>query len=142
MLSFIKKFTSIIVVAGTFFNCGEAIGSLKNIGVKGDINRTSAGEIILTTTVTNYSDDATQLHSIAIDSSLHEALNLTRIDLSRGDCFLGGCTYEINRRIPSGQSISIQFKGNYIPDFISGEIDFYIGKGFFNFKTISVDCCK
>ena len=142
MLSFIKKFTSIIVVAGTFFNCGEAIGSLKNIGVRGDFSRTSAGEIILTTTVTNYSDDATQLHSIEIDSSLHEALNLTRIDLSRGDCFWGSCGYSINRRIPSGQSISIQFKGNYIPYFISGEIDFYIGSGFFNFKTISVDCCK
>tara|TARA_B100000287_G_C20501552_1_gene729326 strand:- start:154 stop:573 length:420 start_codon:yes stop_codon:yes gene_type:complete len=139
MISFFKKFSVIFVIGSTLVSCsGE---SLKKIGVKANISRSSGEEIVLKTIVTNYSEKDTKLRQIDISYPLHKELNLKRSDLSEGDCFFGVCSYYIERKISPGESLTINFNGNYIPSFISGEVDFVIDN-LLNFKTVSVDCCK
>ena len=139
MLSFFKKFSAIFFIGSVLVSCGG--GSLREIGVKANISRISGEEIVLKTRVTNYSEDYAKLKQIDISTRLNEALNLKRRDLSEGDCSFGVCSYYIERKISPGESITINFNGNYIPGFISGDVDFVIDN-LLNFKTVSVGCCK
>tara|TARA_Y100000589_G_scaffold38982_1_gene32700 strand:+ start:1084 stop:1503 length:420 start_codon:yes stop_codon:yes gene_type:complete len=139
MLAFFKKFSAIFVISSLLVSCKGS--SIRNIGVEANISRTSGEKIILKTIVTNYSENDTKLRQIDISTPLNKALNLKRSDLSEGDCSFGMCSYYIERRISPGESITIDFNGNYIPGFISGDVDFVIDN-LLNFKTVSVDCCK
>ena len=139
MLSFFKKFSAIFFIGSVLVSCGGT--SLKKISVKANISRTSGEEIVLKTIVTNYSENYAKLKQIDISIPLNKALNLKRSDFSEGDCSFGVCSYYIERKISPGESITINFNGNYIPGFISGDVDFVIDN-LLNFKTVSVDCCK
>ena len=139
MLSFFKKFSAIFFIGSLLVSCSKS--SLSNISVKANISRTSGEEIILKTILTNYSENDLKLKEIDISIPFNEALNLKRSDLTEGDCWLGTCTYYINRTISPGESIIINFNGNYIPSLISGEVDFYINNIFDN-KKVYVECCK
>ena len=98
----------------------------------------------LKTIITNYSDSDKTLSEIDINKFLHETLNLSKSDGSIGDLIPIDNTYsyEINQRIPSGQSLTISFYGKPITGFISGEVDFIVNNDIFNYRSISVDCCK
>ena len=139
MISFFKKFSVIFVIGSTLVSCSGEL--LKKIGVKANISRSSGEEIVLKTIVTNYSEKDTKLRQIDISYRFHKDLNLKRSDLSEGDCSFGVCSYYIERTISPGESLTINFNGNYIPSFISGEVDFVIDN-LLNFKTVPVDCCK
>tara|TARA_B100000212_G_C27357317_1_gene526469 strand:- start:1139 stop:1552 length:414 start_codon:yes stop_codon:yes gene_type:complete len=107
------------------------------------INQQTDNQIVLTTKVTNYSDSDKTLNEIDIDKSVHEKLNLSRIDGSRGEFipFDNTYSYEINQKIPSGESVTTYFKGTKINDYISGDVDFIINNSF-NFRSVPVDCCQ
>ena len=139
MISFFKKFSAIFFIGSVLVSCSG--GSLRNIGVTANIIRTSGEEIVLKTIVTNNSEKDKKLRQIDISTRLNKALNLKRTDLSEGDCSFGVCSYYIERTISPGESIIVNFNGNYIPSFISGEVDFVIDN-LLNFKTVPVDCCK
>ena len=139
MRSFFNKFSAIFFIGSVLVSCGG--GSLRNIGVKANIIRTSGEEIVLKTIFINNSEKDTKLRQIDISTRLNKALNLKRSDLSEGDCSFGVCSYYIERKISPGESITINFNGKYIPSFISGEVDFVIDN-LLNFKTVPVDCCK
>ena len=139
MLSFFRKLSAIFIAGSTLVSCGGA--SLENIGVKANFSRISEDEIVLKTIVTNYSEKDAKLKQIDISTPLHKKLNLKRSDLSEGDCSFGVCSYYVERNLSPGESIAINFKGDYIPSFTSGEVDFVIDN-LLNFKTVSIDCCR
>ena len=50
-------------------------------------------------------------------------------------------SYEINKKIPSGESYYTYFKGIISNGFVSGDVDFIINNSF-NFRSVSVGCCE
>ena len=90
--------------------CSDPYSQLK---FEAAIYQQTEKQVILTTTVTNYSDSDKTFNEIDIDKSLHEKLNLSSIDGSKGEFipFDNTYSYEINKKIPSGESFSTYFKG-------------------------------
>jgi len=121
-------------------SCSDPNSQLK---FEATINQQTQKQLMLTTKVTNYSDSDKTLNEIDIDKSLHEELNLSRIDGSKGEFipFDNTYSYEINKKIPSGESHYTYFKGIISDDFVSGDVDFIINNSF-NFRSVSVGCCE
>ncbi len=136
-----KKLSLALILSTALSSCGDPNSQLK---FEATIDQQTAKNLILTTKVTNYSNSDKTLNEIDIDKSLHEKLNLSRMDGSRGEFipFDNTYSYEVNRKIPSGESFSTNFKGSTSKDFISGDVDFIIDNNLLNFRSISVDCCK
>ena len=130
---------ALIISTALTTGCSDPNSQLK---FEATINQQTEKHLILTTKVTNYSDSDKTLNEIDIDKSLHEKLNLSRIDGSKGEFIPLDNTYsyEINKKIPSGESYSTNFKGIISNGFVSGEVDFIINNSL-NFRSVSVDCC-
>ena len=140
-MNFLKQLGTSLIIGSTLVACADPNKDMK---FDANIRRTSYENIILQTTITNYSDSDKTLNDIDIDKLLHETLNLSKSDGSIGDLIPIDNTYsyEINQRIPSGQSLTISFYGNPITGFVSGEVDFIVNNDIWNYRSISVDCCK
>ncbi len=140
-MNLLRKIVTSLIIGSTIVACADP-----NKEVKFDANviQTTNEKIILKTTITNYSDSDKTLSEIDIDKSLHQTLNLSRMDGSIGEPIPLDNTYsyEINQIIPSGESLTINFKGQSTTQFISGEIDFIVNNDNWNFRSILVDCCK
>ena len=131
---------TLIMSTALITGCSDPNYQLK---FEANINQQTDNQLLLTTKVTNYSDSDKTLNEIDIDKSLHEKLNLSRIDGSKGEFipFDNTYSYVINKKIPSGESFSTNFKGTYSNNFISGDVDFIINNSF-NFRSVSVSCCE
>jgi len=137
----LKQIVTSFIIGSTLVACADPNKEMK---FDANIIRTNYENIILKTIITNYSDSDKTLSEIDINKFLHETLNLSKSDGSIGDLIPIDNTYsyEINQRIPSGQSLTISFYGKPITGFISGEVDFIVNNDIFNYRSISVDCCK
>ena len=122
-------------------SCSDPNSQLK---FEANINQDTDNQLILKTKVTNYSDSDKTLSEIDIDKSLHDKLNLTRVNGLEGEFipFDNTYSYEINEKIPSGESVTTYFKGSKSNSYISGDVDFIINNSLFNFRSVSVDCCE
>tara|TARA_Y100001968_G_scaffold324027_1_gene362643 strand:+ start:451 stop:873 length:423 start_codon:yes stop_codon:yes gene_type:complete len=140
-MNLLKQIVTSLIIGSTLVACADPNKEMK---FDANIRRTSYENIILKTTITNYSDSDKTLNEIDIDKFLHETLKLSRSDGSIGELIPIDKTYsyEINQRVPSGQSLTISFYGKPITGFISGEVDFIVNNDIWNFRSISVDCCK
>ena len=140
-MNLIKQILTSLLIGSTLFACADPNKEMK---FDANIRRTSSENIILKTKITNYSDSDKTLNEIDINKFLHETLNLSRSDGSIGEFIPIDNTYsyEINQRIPSGQSLKIYFYGKPITGFISGEVDFIVNNDIWNYRSISVDCCE
>tara|TARA_Y100001968_G_scaffold322051_1_gene357476 strand:- start:150 stop:572 length:423 start_codon:yes stop_codon:yes gene_type:complete len=140
-MDLLKKITTSLIIGTTLVACADPNKEMK---FDANIRRTSYENIILKTTITNYSESDKTLNDIDINKLLHETLNLSRSDGSIGELipFDNTYSYQINQRIPSGKSLSIYFYGKPITGFISGEVDFIVNNDNWNYRSISVDCCE
>ena len=131
---------TLIMSTALITGCSDPNSQLK---FEANINQQTDNQLLLTTKVTNYSDSDKTLSEIDIDKSLHEKLNLSKINGFKGEFipFDNTYSYEINKKIPSGESVTTYFKGTKSNDYISGDVDFIINNSF-NFRSISVDCCE
>ena len=131
---------AIVISTALTTGCSDPNSQLK---FEATINQQTENQLMLKTKVTNYSDSDKTLNEIDIDKSLHEQLNLSRIDGSKGEFipFDNTYSYEINKKIPSGESHYTYFKGIISDDFVSGDVDFIINNSF-NFRSVSVGCCE
>ena len=136
-----KRLSLALLMSTALTSCADPNSELR---FEANIDKQSETQVILTTKVTNYSDSDKTLNEIDIDKSLHEKLNLSRMDGSKGEFIPIDNTYsyEVNRKITPGESVTNYFKGTTSDDFISGDVDFIIDNSIFNFRSISVDCCK
>tara|TARA_Y100001978_G_C23646739_1_gene411199 strand:- start:291 stop:704 length:414 start_codon:yes stop_codon:yes gene_type:complete len=136
-----KRLSLALLMTTALTSCADPNSELR---FEANIDKQSETQVILTTKVTNYSDSDKILNEIDIDKSLHEKLKLSRMDGSKGEFIPIDNTYsyEVNRKIKPGESVSNYFKGTTSNDFISGDVDFIIDNSIFNFRSISVDCCK
>ena len=135
-----RRLSIVLIVSTALTSCSDPNSQLK---FEATINQQGGKQLILNTKVTNYSDSDKTLNEIDIDKSLHEKLNLSRIDGSKGEFipFDNTYSYEINKKIPTGESFSTNFKGSTSDGFISGDVDFIINNSFY-FRSVSVDCCE
>ncbi len=140
-MNLIKQIVTSLIIGSTLVACTDPNKEMK---FHANIIRTSNEKIILKTTITNYSDSDKTLNDIDIDKSLHETLNLSKSDGSIGESIPIDNTYsyEINQKIPPGESLTINFKGESITGFISGEVDFIVNNDNWNYRSLLVDCCK
>mgnify|MGYP001262470537 CR=1 FL=1 len=131
---------AIVISTALTTGCSDPNSQLK---FEATINQQTENQLMLKTKVTNYSDSDKTLNEIDIDKSLHEQLNLSRIDGSKGEFipFDNTYSYKINKKIPSGESHYTYFKGIISDDFVSGDVDFIINNSF-NFRSVSVGCCE
>ena len=135
-----KRLSLALIMSTALSSCGDPNSQLK---FEATIDKQTEKQLILKTKVTNYSNSDKTLSEIDIDKSLHEKLNLSTMDGSKGEFipFDNTYSYEINKKIPSGESFFNYFKGIPINDFISGDVDFIINNSF-NYRSVSVDCCE
>tara|TARA_Y100001978_G_C23274563_1_gene237447 strand:+ start:28 stop:441 length:414 start_codon:yes stop_codon:yes gene_type:complete len=136
-----KRLSLALIISTALTSCGDPNSQIK---FEAAIDQQTDKKLILTTKVTNYSDSNKTLNEIDIDKALHEKLNLSKMDGSTGQFIPLDNTYsyEVNKIIPPGESLSTYFRGSTTNDYISGDIDFIINNTLFNFRSVSVDCCK
>ena len=138
-----KIFTTIALVSisGLLCACSDPTTQME---FQASIKRLGNGRLEFISEVTNYSNTSKMLNDIDIDYRLHEALELTTGDLREGEYIPidNTISYVINKNLKPKEKYQFRLIGIESSHFISGEVDFIINDDIWNFRSVSVSCCR
>ena len=111
---------------------------------KATIQRLDNGRLELLSEVSNYSSTTKTLTDIDIDHNLHKALDLTTRDRRKGDYIPidNTISYSINKSLETNETYQFRLIGKEINEFISGDVDFIVNDDMWNYRSVSVGCCR
>ena len=133
--------SSLISIIGLISACSDPTTQME---FQASIKRLGNGRLEFISEVTNYSNTSKMLNDIDIDYRLHEALELTTGDLREGEYIPidNTISYMINKNLKPKEKYQFRLFGKESNRFISGEVDFIINDDIWNFRSVSVSCCR
>ena len=132
---------ALVSISGLLCACSDPTTQME---FQASIKRLGNGRLEFISEVTNYSNTSKMLNDIDIDYRLHEALELTTGDLREGEYIPidNTISYVINKNLKPKEKYQFRLIGIESSRFISGEVDFIINNDIWNFRSVSVSCCR
>ena len=139
-----KKFFTISSLVSNSGLLGACSDPTTQMEFQASIKRLGNGRLEFISELTDYSNTSKILNDIDIDYRLHEALELTTGDLREGEYIPVDNTisYVINKSLKPEEKYQFRLIGIKSSRFISGEVDFIINNDIWNFRSVSVSCCR
>ena len=133
--------SSLIALSGMICSCGDPTTQMK---FKATIQRLDNGRLELLSEVSNYSNTTKTLTDIDIDHNLHKALDLKTRDRRKGNYIPidNTISYSINKSLETNETYQFRLIGKEINEFISGDVDFIVNDDMWNYRSVSVGCCR
>ena len=133
--------SSLILISGMLCSCTDPTTQME---FKASIHRLGNGRLELVSEVSNYSNTSKTLNDIDIDNKLHKALELSGKQQEEGEYIPidNTISYTINKTLEPKETYQFKLIGKQIDQFISGEVDFTINNDMWNFRSVSVSCCR
>ena len=133
--------SSLILISGILSSCSDPTTQME---FKASIQRLENGRLELVSEVSNYSNTSKTLNNIDIDNKLHEALELATRQLKEGEYIPidNTISYTIKKNLEPKETYQFKLTGREINQFISGEVDFIVNNDIWNYRSVSVSCCR